>query len=286
MDQGYDPTAEDSGRESEMAGGGVRRLGVSAPGGAVFAMVLGVFGGTLAAAADVPPIPDSACATEASFRSSSGDTKASLLIINNTGETLQSIWLDYDGKRVFYNQIAPYTSYVQPTWLTHPWIIANLAGSCYRFLVMTSLEQTVTVNPGNGPPTITASPPTNAPSVAPTTLASVTSTTIQGTTPHTRGSGLPVLLTAGAILAVATAVAAFWAGLHRARIKAIMRASTPYYSGYIDANGVPIPDQQVEEVLAKGGTAYQTPESQAEAAKNDHRSGGNPPPPSVVPDKP
>jgi VHL beta domain len=94
-----------------------------------------------------PPVPDLACLAEATFRSANGDTVANLTVVNNTSEPLQSVWLDYNGQRVVYQQIAPFTSYVQPTWLTHPWIVANQQGTCYRLIVMTSLEQTVTVDP-------------------------------------------------------------------------------------------------------------------------------------------
>ena len=88
------------------------------------------------ASATVPPVPDPPVPRSRHSRSTAGDHAASLLIINNTSETLQSLWLDYQGKRISYAQIAPLTSYVQPTFLTHPWIIANLQGTCYRFVVM------------------------------------------------------------------------------------------------------------------------------------------------------
>ena len=176
------------------------------------------------AAAEAPPVPDSACLNEASFRSTSGDVKASLLIINNTGETLQSLWLDYDGQRVFYSQIAPFTSYVQPTWLTHPWIIANLQGACYRFLVMNSVQQTVTVNPGDGPPSSLAAPPTTTAarptstarppvSVAPAPAASAPRTTVTNAAPSAvvdtgGGSGFPTVPVVAGLAALAGLVAA------------------------------------------------------------------------------
>lgn len=34
-------------------------------------------------------------------------------------------WLDYNGQRVLYNTLAPGQSYVQQTFLTHPWVIAD-----------------------------------------------------------------------------------------------------------------------------------------------------------------
>ena len=101
-------------------------------------------------AAPRPPVPDAACATESTLRSKSGAVTASLHIVNNTTETVQAIWLDYTGKRVVYGTVAPFSSVVQPTWVTHPWIIANQQGTCYRLIVMTSPDQTVSVDPGPG----------------------------------------------------------------------------------------------------------------------------------------
>jgi hypothetical protein len=200
------------------------RIGIA---GLFATVVLGVSSAIVAVAAEPTPVPDVACASEASFRSTSGTTKASLLVINNTSETLQSLWLDYAGKRVFYQQVAPLTSYLQQTFLTHPWIIASLQGTCYRFVVMNSVAQTVTVDPGSGPPSILAKPPTSTPSVASATAgASPQATAVAGAAATTganqTGSGFPTLLVAGAAAAVAIAAAALWAwnlALHGGKIR-------------------------------------------------------------------
>ena len=97
-----------------------------------------------------PPVPDPACATESTLKSARGVVVAQLMIVNNTNLTLQAIWLDYTGKRVSYGTVAPFSTRTQPTWLTHPWIVASEQGACYRLIVMTSVNQTVTVDPGPG----------------------------------------------------------------------------------------------------------------------------------------
>jgi hypothetical protein len=66
------------------------------------------------------PQPDPSCQREPSVRSISGTTRFDLKFVNNTGERLQALWLNYSGKRVFYRQIPAGTAYVQPTWITHP----------------------------------------------------------------------------------------------------------------------------------------------------------------------
>lgn len=143
-------------------------------------------------AADPPPDPDSACSTEKSFKSTLGVAQATLTIINNTDQTVQSFWLNYNGDRVFYRQLAAHQRYNQPTWLTHPWIVASLDGTCYRLVVMTSLEQTVTLNPGAGG--VFASPQPGS-----------------GSGPGQPVNWLPLVLGAGALAAVGAAVAAYWA---------------------------------------------------------------------------
>jgi hypothetical protein len=191
-----------------------------------------------ALAADPPPDPDSACSNERSFKSTAGVTKATLTIINNTDQPVQSLWLDYNGKRVFYEQIAAHTQYKQQTWLTHPWIVASLDGACYRLAVMTSLEQTITVNPGTGipastPPVVTATPiapatpgspppvatpkPIVTPAAVPTAAPVVTIAPLPvpgvtpGTPPTPPDYSMPLLLGAGALAAVGAAVATYWA---------------------------------------------------------------------------
>ena len=155
--------------------------------------------------------PDSACGSESSSKSTSGTTTANLTIINNTGEGLQSFWLDYDGKRVLYKQVAPFTSYVQPTWVTHPWIVTNAQGACYRFVIMNSVAQTVTVNPDAGPPQQTATPPSSVPRGSPPGGGSQSADRAQQSAEASgsgsdQGSGFPTLPVVGVVAVVLAAI--------------------------------------------------------------------------------
>ncbi|GEM_PF-3401778 len=178
-----------------------RRNAAGLAAAAAFVLLLAVGSGGVRAAG--PVVPDSSCATESQFKSLSGTTRAVLQITNNTDETVKSYWLDYTGKRVFYENVAPHTSYLQATWLTHPWVITSAAGACYRFVVMNSQQQFVSVDPTLGPgetleplatsqsseiapaPTVTA--PTET--VAAATAAGATGATIQPTTNAPSGPG-------------------------------------------------------------------------------------------------
>src|SRR5205085_7544171 len=90
-----------------------------------------------------------------------------------TDQQLQLFWLDFKGARVFYQQVPPLKTINQPTFLTHPWIVADQAGTCIRILVMTSLLQSVTVDPGPIAPVVT--PPTSATSTSTTVSSSSSS---------------------------------------------------------------------------------------------------------------
>lgn len=156
-----------------------------------------------------PPVPDSACAQESTFKSIEGTTKATLTVINNTDETVQLFWLDYKGVRVFYHRVGPHSTFPQATWLTHPWIVAGAQGACYRLAVMTSLQQTITLNPGSGGgvnPVVTFPAPIETfPQTATATTATILPVAGTGST-GTGYGGIPILPVVGGFIALAAGV--------------------------------------------------------------------------------
>jgi hypothetical protein len=107
-------------------------------------VLMAIAGSATRAYAAIPRDPS--CASEESVKSTSGDEPTTLRFVNNTGATLQTLWLDYDGERVFYEQIQPHSSYDQKTWVTHPWIVADLDGGCYLLFVTDGTTNRVTIN--------------------------------------------------------------------------------------------------------------------------------------------
>lgn len=167
--------------------------------------------------------PDTACADEATYKSLKGDDKAELTVINNSDETVKVYWLNYDGKRTFYRDLAPHTSYIQATWLTHPWVISSTVGACYRFLVMTSLKQSVTVAPEVPNPestvvpestTATATPAGTTVAVVPGASPGATAAPTQPTTGET-SPDYSWLLIMGVLAAVAAVLIAISFGTGR-----------------------------------------------------------------------
>jgi uncharacterized protein (TIGR03437 family) len=75
----------------------------------------------------LPPLP---CGEEGSLYSVNGNTTTTIEFVNTTAQTVLVYWLDYGGARVLYQTLAPGTSFLQGTFLTHPWLIANANNSC------------------------------------------------------------------------------------------------------------------------------------------------------------
>lgn len=78
-------------------------------------------GGTLA------PV---SCAKERSLKSIVGETPASIQFVNNSANQVLVYWLNYQGLRELYKSLAAGSSYVQATFLTHPWVVTDPSGTC------------------------------------------------------------------------------------------------------------------------------------------------------------
>ena len=96
------------------------------------------------------PEPHSSCDSEPTRQSTQGETRADLTVVNNTDATFQLHWLDYEGERVHYEDAPPHTTRIQPTWVTHPWILTDAQGTCYLLIVMNAVQQTMTIGTTRG----------------------------------------------------------------------------------------------------------------------------------------
>ena len=82
------------------------------------------------------------------------NTASNLQFTNASGTTVDIYWLDYEGDRVHYAELADGASYVQETFVTHPWVAVDKAGNCLGYVLADSVEQSYTILPlelpGNG----------------------------------------------------------------------------------------------------------------------------------------
>ncbi|KAJ3280604.1 hypothetical protein HK104_000542 [Borealophlyctis nickersoniae] len=62
------------------------------------------------------------------------DQPITIRVLNSSRETVDVLWLNYQGEEIWYNTLAPGTDYVQQTYLTHPWRVRPTDGTCYMTL--------------------------------------------------------------------------------------------------------------------------------------------------------
>jgi von Hippel-Lindau disease tumor supressor len=74
--------------------------------------------------------PTLACSQEHSVRSLEGGPPTAITFVNNSVNTVRVYWIDYQGTRKFYNEVSPGKSYVQQTYVTHPWVVTSSREEC------------------------------------------------------------------------------------------------------------------------------------------------------------
>ena len=55
----------------------------------------------------------------------SSSQTATINFVNNAGVPVDLYWIDYSGNRVLYANILPGGSYLQATYMTHPWVLVE-----------------------------------------------------------------------------------------------------------------------------------------------------------------
>lgn len=80
-----------------------------------------------------PVVAGVSCDREADYRATSPGYSGTNAVrfINQTSRTLEFFWLNYDGARVYFYQLGPNDSYLQETYPTHAWLVADRTdGTC------------------------------------------------------------------------------------------------------------------------------------------------------------
>ncbi|HUR95018.1 MAG TPA: hypothetical protein VMY76_10570 [Gemmatimonadales bacterium] len=105
------------------------------------------------------------CDQEGIIRSLNSDKPVDVTFVNNSSQTVSVFWLNTEGVREYpfegggigfpYQELDPGASYVQSTFVTHPWIVTSGSGEgefCYGIFLPGSNGGTVTVtDPDPGP---------------------------------------------------------------------------------------------------------------------------------------
>jgi hypothetical protein len=64
-------------------------------------------------------------AVEGTIGSINSKIAAELTFVNQSGRTIKVYWLDYGGTRKHYRTLAKGESYVQQTFVSHPWVVTD-----------------------------------------------------------------------------------------------------------------------------------------------------------------
>lgn len=74
-------------------------------------------------------------------------TAATIEFVNNSAVSITTYWLDFECREVEYAVVAPGTSYTQPTFVSHPWVIRDTAtGALLMNVAAPTAAGTVVVN--------------------------------------------------------------------------------------------------------------------------------------------
>ena len=82
---------------------------------------------------------------EESLRSLHSAAEAQIHFENRSGQTVRVYWLDYDGERKLYQTLRNGECYDQPTYLTHPWLIACENGDVWEVYLPTEQPRTIVI---------------------------------------------------------------------------------------------------------------------------------------------
>ena len=72
-------------------------------------------------------LQDVGCAGESRLRSIEDTKLTEVIFFNQSPGPIRTYWLDHGGNRKFGSEIRPGDSFVQQTYVTHPWVVTKSA---------------------------------------------------------------------------------------------------------------------------------------------------------------
>jgi hypothetical protein len=85
------------------------------------------------------------CEEEKNVRSRSGTTSTSIVFSNGSSHGVRIYWIDYGGARKFYGKLENGQSLNFQTYITHPWLVADLEDKCLGIYMPTATKLEVAV---------------------------------------------------------------------------------------------------------------------------------------------
>jgi Concanavalin A-like lectin/glucanases superfamily/VHL beta domain len=90
-------------------------------------------------------LPRSDCSIEPTLKSIEGTVTTYVQFENQTAGNVYVYWINYAGQRVSYNTLGPGQTYVQQTFLTHPWVVTDGANNCLGIWLPTESPGTAVI---------------------------------------------------------------------------------------------------------------------------------------------
>lgn len=89
---------------------------------------------------------ESGCPQEGHIKSPSSYDKATITFDNQTAGDLKVYWIDFNGKRKFYNFVKAHSKYDQETWVGHVWVVTDKAEQCLKLHSANAVKQILVIN--------------------------------------------------------------------------------------------------------------------------------------------
>ena len=91
------------------------------------------------------------CSGEGAIRSLRGDLETRVRFTNLCPYPVAVDWLTYVGQRKRYFTLPPGGTVLQPTFMSHPWVVTDPAGACLALVISNREEQTLTLCGASAP---------------------------------------------------------------------------------------------------------------------------------------
>lgn len=88
---------------------------------------------------EIGPAVEVDCELEDGLRSVESAQASLVDFTNRSTEPVQVFWLDYGGERVLYADLMVDATYTQASFLTHPWVVTDQAGTCLAIVLPSEL---------------------------------------------------------------------------------------------------------------------------------------------------
>ena len=75
------------------------------------------------------------CGLFGNLKSVNSNQPITVTFVNRSGMFRHVDWIDYEGRPVSYKGLNPGESYIQQTYVGHPWMIANGPGDCIDIFI-------------------------------------------------------------------------------------------------------------------------------------------------------